>query len=303
MKFVVAAAGALALIIPASAEAVLVYQRGPFEKYNAPIIVARDDGSHPRVVAHGYAPQVSATGRRLAYFTTEGRDALYEVGVDGKGRRLLSRRVRPALPPRGVAWSPDDRYIVTSDEDGGVRVVDRVRRETFTRNIDGFGSASFAPDGHRFAVQSLSTAESAIALASVDHGGFRDLHSGRAPVWGRPGIAFAREHRILLRRRIGEPARTLLREPFPALGPVDWSANGHRLLIFEIPLHSPSRAAVIGLESKKVTRIPVPVSSVTGISNDGHDVLAEQDGDVVLLRLDGTKRLLVPDATYATWTK
>jgi hypothetical protein len=303
MRIVVLAAAIAVLLCPAEAGAVLVYQRGADETlHDAPIVVARNNGTHPRVVAHGFGPQISATGRRLTYLVLNGRDALYEVGVDGANRRRLTFHVMPSVPPRGVAWSPDDRYVVTASDEFGVRLVDRQRRKAFSRGPGSYAGASFAPDGERYAVESGGT-EGAVVVDPVERGRSVSVWSGVRPVWGGPGIAFGREHKVLLRRRIGGPARTLMTEPFPSISPVDWSANGHRLVVFENPPRAPARAAVIGLESKKVTRIPVPVSSVTGISNDGHDVLAEQDGDIVLLRLDGTRRVLVPNATFATWTK
>jgi hypothetical protein len=300
LSFATLAASAL---LATPAHAVLVYQHGSGDTFaDAPIVVARNDGTHPRVVAHGFAPQVSATGRRLTYFVLHGRDALYEVGVDGTHRRRLTLHVMPAGPRLGVAWSPDDRYVITQSDEFGVRLVDRQRRKASSRGPGGYGGASFAPDGARYAVGSGGL-DSAVVIDSVEQQEPLSVWDGFRPVWGRPGVAFGREHRVLLRHRMGGRARTLLTEPFPDLSPVDWSANGHRLIVYESPSRKPSRAAVIGLESKRVTRIPVPVSSVTGISNDGHDVLAEQDGDVVLLRLNGTRRVLVPNATFATWTK
>ena len=299
------AACAVFLLLPAQAAAVLVYQRGTADDLNAPIVVAGNDGSHPRVVATGFDPQVSPTGKRVAYFTyATGGDTLNEVGVDGTGRRKLVGHTTGHSPPRAVAWSHDEHYVVVADAQRlGLKLVDRRQRKIFLRNTGDHGGASFGPGSKLFAVESVGETESGIAIASVSSLKLRGPVTGFAPAWGPPGLAFAREHKILLRRRPGEPARTILREAFPIARPVDWSANGHRLLIDESPSGVAHRAAVIGLESKKVTRIPTRVSAVRGISNDGHAVLAEMNGDLVALHLDGTKLTLVSNAANATWTK
>jgi WD40 repeat protein len=291
------------LLLPAPAGAVLVYQRGPFDKYDAPIVVARDDGSHPRVVGRGYAPQVSATGKRLSYFKggALASERLYEVDVNGQHRRKLADELTGKYPPRGAAWSSDDRYIVVSGSDGGVRVVDRLRHKTYVRRVAYFADATFEPDGDRFAVEAGSSVGSGIFVGSTKKEAMRDQGSGFRPAWGRPGLAFGRDNDIYLRRQIGKRATVLL----PNTGgiPVDWSENGHRLLISERAPNGGVRPAVIGLESKKVTRIPVSVFYVDDFSDDGHDVLVEKDGNLVRLKLDGTKRLLVENASNATWSK
>jgi WD40 repeat protein len=292
-----------ALMLAPPAHAVLVYSRpAPSGERDAPIVAARNDGSDARVIANGFAPRVSPSGGRIAYLkTTEGSVDLHVVGNRGARRQRLARRTFDLGPFSPIAWSPDSRYVVIPDPYPDARLVD-VRQGT-TRRIragdqDDFVGASFDPEGGRFVIARAFPREPDPQLTVVAVRGRerRGLGVGDLPVWGRPGLAFSRTGKVLLRKRIGERAKTLLRRSAYSL---DWSDDGDRLLTY-VP--RTGETVVIDLSPRRVTTIPERLFP-SQLSDDGKHILGEAGGNVVVRRPSGTVDVLAEDATRPSWTK
>ena len=284
------------------ADAALVYEAG-----HHAIVAARNDGAHPRVIAHGFSPQLSPGGRLVAYFTS-GRngDRLSVVRRDGHHRHVLLTGWSFDGP--GVAWSPDDRYLVAAWNGAPPPVVARlvdVRRRTvrrITQDWD-YAGATFAPDGDMFVLETAGSGDRVVddelRLVDVAPGKKkRYFADGNAALWGLRGIAYEAGRRLLLRKHVDEQPETILgRQAFP----IDWSADGNRLLAWENSQFT-RQAVLIDLSPRTVRRVKEPIFPVA-LSRDGSDVLGEMDGDVVERTSDGTIRLLASDATSPSWTK
>jgi hypothetical protein len=293
----------VAAAAPASAR--LVYQRiDSTEGAGSHVIVAaRDDGTRARVVTHGFAPVISPTGRRIAFFVLRhsGRVDLYVIRVDGTHRRLLVRNVFAVDRP--IAWSSDGRYLVVADAGHvfGAYLVDvqapKVRQIPTESD---FSDATFAPDARHFIVAEIgSTTDSLLAL-KVGSRKQRHVGQGNFPVWGRSGIALNRHHKVLLRKRVDDPGHMIFRENGVVPLPVAWSADGKVLLIAEA---KGSTTTPLLLHPSKGTAKDVPVSGLTirTLSRDGRQILGEKNQDVVSVRADGTVRVLAAHATNPSW--
>jgi hypothetical protein len=311
--FSAAACIALAIVAARPASAMLVYERTPSLSNDYPlypIVAARNDGTGARVIAHGHAPQVSPSGRRIAYFVVD--KGLYVVGSYGRHRRLLVRRADDTEVTGSIAWSPDERHLIVGRSSGGgawlVNVASakatHIRLGQDSVFEDEYGDAGFAPSGERFAIchSAGGHATPELAVVGTDSGHQRPDGNGCRPVWGRAGIAFERIHRLLLRRDVGFGAQTLMRADDGDLLPIAWSANGNRLLVFEERTH-PYHAVVVDLKPRRITRSTATFSMVEGLSRDGHEVLGESGGNVVVASVSGTPKVLAYQATRASWTK
>jgi TolB protein len=77
--------------------------------------IVRPNGRIVRSLPTGGAagsPTWSPDGERLTYLRVRGaRPALYVIGADGRGNRLLSARPSAFTPVYPVAWSPDAARI------------------------------------------------------------------------------------------------------------------------------------------------------------------------------------------------
>jgi len=134
--------------------------------------------------------------------------------------------------------------------------------------------------------------------------------NGFAPAWGRRGIAFARERET--RQSHSAPQLWLIKRPgrrpqrFRARSgggfiPVAWSADGRTLLTAEAFADTQARLVAVG--SRNVRTLAPVLSQIDGLSRDGKLVLAEQEGNVVAVGLDGAIRLLAANAASPSWTR
>jgi hypothetical protein len=317
MRRALLTAAALLALFAAPASARMVYERSQGGGERRGIYVARDDGSHARLVAwRGYSPYLSPSGRFIAYFGKD-RRGLHVVGTRGLHDTIVLRHAYEAVPAAPLAWSPDERWIVAARDSGeneGPWLVDR-RRHT-ARELgghDAYGGASFDPRGSRFAAGSADD-KPGYRFATYALDPLRRLSRGfgSSPVWGRRGLAFTQfppigdgvpsgTERIAL--RAGGRTRTLLEER-ASLYPVDWSDDGRVLLVSEqTEPEKPVRAVLLRAGSGKVTRIPTLLGEVYDLSRDGRRVLGAIGPGVVSVTPGGKVRLLADRATHARWTK
>jgi hypothetical protein len=317
MRRVALAAATLLAVFAAPASARMVYER--FQGGGEPrgVYVARDDGSHARlVVGRGHSPYLSPSGRFIAYFGKD-RRGLHIVGTRGLHDTIVLRRGYDAASAARLAWSPDERWIVSARDSGeneGPWLVDR-RRHTAHElgGHDAYGGASFDPLGSRFAAGSAD-GKPGYRFATYALDPLRQLAGsfGSSPVWGRRGLAFTQFPRVSdgvprgterIALRAGGRTRTLLEEQ-ATLYAVDWSGDGRVLLIAEqTGPDDPVRAVLVRPGSGKVTRIPTLLGEVDDLSRDGTRVLAGIGPNVVSVTPAGKVRLLVAPAGHARWNK
>lgn len=304
------------LAFAASASAKLAYQKLGEAHTSEGIYVARDDGSHPRRVIGGYYPYLSPGGHRIAYFGRS-RSGLHVIGTGGRHDRLVLRRAMNPVGGGGVgvAWSPDERYLVAPREvvrDERAYLID-LRRATARHILTGswLTGASFAPDGSRLVVDDAGA--EALTVFRMSPFASREVLVGNDPVWGPHWLAFARVRRgehdpadreigILVRRH--GRSRTVLHEP-SALRPVDWSADGEVLLIAEATnaIATRWRPVLLRPATGTLRRVPADLHDIAGLSDDGRHVLGEDRRDVVSVTTDGNVETLVREAAHPSWTK
>jgi Tol biopolymer transport system component len=220
--------------------ALLVYEAGdrPSDSASGEIVRAAVDGSAPVPVADGQSPALSPDGRWIAFlrYVPSRRSSDLAIVPAAGGQ------ARPVRLPGGpyvyrLAWAPDSARLVALTG-RGLLVVDRSDRRVYrlpTPAPAGFGRPSFSPDGRRVAFAS-GVGGSDVEVATLPGGPVVRLtgdHHSFAPVWGPLGIAYSREccvrGDIWLMRPDGTHRHQLTHTEQGIL-PVDWSADGHRLL-------------------------------------------------------------------------
>jgi hypothetical protein len=229
------------------------------------------------------------------------------VDRHGGHHRLLSRW---SSDTDGVVWSPDERYMVVESNRhyGAPARLINVRRNTST-DIKSFGSqeyggASFTPDGRgvdvAMAIVSSSGSYGELRHVDIDTGKGRWIGVCEAPLWGGHGLACNDDdaYELILRKHLDEDPETILRRD---AYPVDWSADGNRLLAWEDSWLA-RQAVLIDLSPRTIRRVKEPIFP-TAISREGEEVLGEMDGDVVERAGNGAVRVLAPDASSPSWTK
>ena len=328
----------VALLLPASASATLVFQRGVIPSH---VWVAEDDGSNQRRLTAGRDPRISPDGQTVAYgnqYSQRTPRLLAIPTAGGTPRTLLRNWVYGPF-----AWSPDSSTIatVTGPEVGRqtlvlVDVATGARRTVATGYFHG---ASFSPDGTQL-VYGRQAAErmwapSDVWIVPVDGSQppRRLTTDGRSlfPLWGPTQIAYTRWSRPTGRHRHedgpkyhlwlmapdGSGARQLTRGRIPwlltGLTPTAWSADGTKLL------------AQFGGQD---TTYPVTVDPATGaqrrvgprrkwgivataLSKDGTTILGSdgfydepRDNDVISVPYDGNRRTVLARAARApSWTR
>lgn len=306
LKLALAAATAATVVLLAPpASATLVYERFAGAS-DSVVVAARNDGSNSRVVAHGFGPQVSPQGHRIAYLASaKDGPRLYVVGNRGRHRQLLLRRAFASGPLRRMAWSMDERWLAIGDPHGGAWLVDVPQSNAFHIGFGGaeFGGARFDPDDDTVAIcHGQERGESDLTAVETDGLTRTTLGSGCQPVWGHPGLAFRRGDAIWLRRNIGAQARRLWRPHRETFYPVDW-ADDDRLLVFAGSVKNGYRAVAIDLDPKQSTESTSKFSQITAISRDGREVLGQRGGNVVVAGFSGSPKVLAYDAFAPSWTK
>lgn len=298
----------LVLAFAARASALVVFDRPVGHE----IVVARDDGSRARVVAHGYLPVVAPDGRHVAYLADRPRGSARMVSTRGGRSWLLQRDVADTIP--AVYWSPDARYLAVGTSNGGAWIHDVVkkRRRYVALRADFFGGAVFSPNSATALLLGTAIgADNTLLGLRIGRRGVRDLGNGDLPVWGRGGLATEQHDgskyepttysQVVLAHRLGGPTRTLIRSA-PGLYPVGWSADGTRLLVQQ---ETPRglRALLLSPATATQQTLPKPLSTIDAITRDGRRVLAQLNQDVVTEGLNGKIKTLAHHARNASWTQ
>jgi hypothetical protein len=302
-------AGLFLLTMPAASPAKLAYRDGAGR-----VIVARDDGSAPRVVArHGLQPSLAPNGRRLAYFTRASckctARVLHVSGSGGRHRHTLARNVyRPGFRRLPLPWAPDSRFLAVSAwyRFGGYLVDSAKRKRSFVASDFRFDGATFSPTAKRMIYEDSGgrCSDGRIVLLTIASGRRTSLGCGEAVVWGPKGFAYLKGAGVYFARRPGEKPRRLIDEGGAIVAPVAWSADGRRLLLYEAGASETAlRALILDRGTGRVKRLDPVFSNIAAISRDGHAVLGVRAGDVVAVRDDGTTTVLAKNASTPSWTR
>lgn len=333
MRRAALAAVLTAATLAAPAGATIVFEKSPFRPT---VWAAGDDGSNPVKLADGELPQVSPDGQLVAYETPyrgTTRPTLRVIAAaGGESRRLLNPVWYRFL------WSPDSRTIaaVSGKEVGQKRLVliDVAGGTVRTIAHGQFSGFSFSPDGSTLvfarALKDTYPPRSDLLVVPVAGGlptTVTTNHRSVDPVWGGPGIAFAKLRKPTRRGDawkqdiyVLDPATKLARRvtttkvPFllSGLDPVSWSADGTRLLA-EFGGQDTSYAETVDPATGIVRRVGRRSDGIVGydLSADGTTILATTGGydpgdphDVVTVPYTGgTPTVLVKGAFSPSWNR
>lgn len=308
------AVGLTLALSSAPADATMAYVRSTTRT----VVVARDDGSHARAIARGVWPVISPNGRWVA-FTTAGGSLRLVAAAGGKSRLLL--RAPDVVPPTTARWSADSRFLIAGNAEPAVVIIDVHTGRRLTVPL-GLGDPIAAADygGGAISPKDDVAVFTRVTGGAPDYPPLMTLYSvpitsrgrphvairgGYEPMWGARGLACLGPRGLVFRRRLSARPR-----PLPSVGdPVGWSRDGWRLLTEEWtgayvqPGYSfVYRPVVTDIRTGRQTRIPGSFSAVDGFARHGRSILAESDGDVVLVSGDGTTRVVAEGAGEATAT-
>ena len=242
MRAVASSAAVLAatLVLAAPASATITATAGLHADGNrGHIVVARDDGSHKRVLGAGDSSVISPNGKLVAvldYPSAYPGATIFKVYRSRGGTPL----VRTPADFNALTWAPDSRTLVTTDETATrLMTIDAATGAQTTVATGQFGEASFSPDSKRLAYATQSRVLKVIDLASHTTTTLR--HHADSPVWGPRAIAFGTTHsdhgqtiwNVATIRPDGTHFRQLTHihptDLYFGLAPAAWSANGRRL--------------------------------------------------------------------------
>ncbi len=234
-----AAALAAALILTAPADATITFTAGLHADGNkGHIYIARDDGSHKRLLASGDASAISPNGKLVAvtdYPASYPGSATFKVYGTAGGAPLLTLPESLAV----LTWAPDSRMLAGTDENGRLVTIDVATGAQTPISGSTRGGPSFSPDSKRLAYATQGDALKIVDLAT--HATTTLRRHAESPVWGRHGIAFGTTHKrggqtiwnVATMRPNGTHFRQLTHihptQLYFGLVPAAWSANGRRL--------------------------------------------------------------------------
>jgi Tol biopolymer transport system component len=295
----------IAVAAAAPASATLAYRRAG----SSQIVVARNDGSAPRVIARGSFPVVSPDGRFLVFGTRRPSGAydLWLIRTRGGRRRLVGHHVPIAsgYPASNPHWSPDSRYLFFSDANTALSYFYDVRRHR--RITIGFfvTGESFAPDSAHAVLEESDPKSSWLVTFAIPGGQGMRLSGGMNPAWGAGGIAYERLAGIWLKPRVRSYGRLLVpQDGRSPLYPVGWSRDGRRLLVVAGVGEPPAlQALVITPTRHRMTTLSPGFSDIDALSRNGKRVLGVVNGNVVAVGLDGSVRVLAQAADEPSWNE
>ena len=291
--------------------------RGAYEERGT-IWTADLDGSNRRRLVRGNYPDISPDGRWVVFLDWANRLRIVS-GVGGSARVIASG----AEAGGGFSWAPDSRRLAITNN-GSLLVIDirTGRRVTIDRGVDIWG-VSFSPSGKEIVWARKTGQRPRVTIGGVDL--FRGAASGGdrwrltrdrgsdSPVWGRPGIAFARFEPFTL---LHPPVELWFVQPNGTgerrisdrnLAPFAWSDNGRRLLAYSVGEASSDPYAVDPSTGETRAVLPRARGEVftAAFSRDGRLVLAWVDGRLVQAPwIGGKPRVLVQAVDEAAdWTR
>jgi hypothetical protein len=270
----------------------------------------------PIRLATGSSPLLSPDGRWVAYVagTVDHPGGIRLVGSGGGE----PRRVRAQGTPE--AWSPDSRRFAVLERGGGLAVIDaaslRMTTPRLPRPANGF---SFSPNGRMLVFDRAEPGSHAdLFTLTLATGAVRRLtDDGRSsvPVWGGPGIAYARVapdgvSNVWLIGSDGSGRRRLTHVQGGAY-PFAWSSNGGHLLAAQ-PALGGGRLVAVDVAGGKTWKLTPDVGDIApqGLSRDGHTVLAAVgcgDNPAIPARVEtipfagGAPTVIVRGACSAGW--
>lgn len=330
MRLLLVALATLAALVlcAAPASAALVYVK-TLRGGEPTIFAAEDDGSEPReLVEGGTQPQISPDGASVAFVRPTGgrRLQLAVVPTAGGDARVLTASTQV----ESVTFSPDSKLLAA--EIGGRRLmVFEVETGRMGTLAQGFVKGlSFSPDSTRivYGLGEDATARGAadVYKVSVRGGTARRLtRDGRSllPIWGPQRIAFVKQkgvdrtgqipaYDVWEMTEVGRAVRRMTRTKVPdgvsGLLPIEWSADGSRLI-----------AQYVGAD----VRVGFTVDPRTGrtrslrrkvafdLAGDGSAVLTQSGGIDPDARHNvysapyegGESELLVRNAAFPDWSR
>jgi Tol biopolymer transport system component len=323
-----------ALVLPASAGATLVFQRG---QLTPTIWTASDDGSGQRQLVKGSSPHISRDGRSVIYAVGLANPTLKIIPTGGGTPRTLLRRWRGGP----FAWSPDGKTIATTTgpEIGGqtLVLVDVATAAQRTIASGYFNGASFSPQSDQLAYDRSASQEIYqpidLWLVAVAGGAPRPLttdHRSLSPVWGPTQIAYTQytrptgkyrkidgpKYNLWLIAPDGSGGRALTKDRVPYLmtgyTPTSWSADGMRLLA---QFNGQDTSYAIAVDAVTGAKHVIGTKAENGIagtqlSADGSTVLGYSYGfdsdlpqEVVTVPWqNGTPTVLARKASLGSWS-
>lgn len=328
---------ALALMLAGAcaASANLVYVKDVTGvKRPSSVWIARDDGTGALKLGEGSLPRISADGTLVAYVHARAggrQELMLAPGSGGDPRRLTtSTRIE------SLRFSPDG--LLLAAEIGGRRLIvfetATGRSGTVARGF--IKGLSFSPDSTRIVfgrgVDATATGPSDVySVSTVGADLERLTDDGRSllPVWGPDRIAMVKQkgrtsgatgvpaYDIWVMtpagRRVRRVTRTKVPEMVSGLLPVEWSADGRRLLAQYV-----GQDVQVGFtvnpftgRTRALSRSPVRSKVAFGLSGDGSAILAMTGGpdpaqshNLVSAPYEGgASTLLVRNAAYPDWSR
>ena len=340
MRWIGLAIVAVALLAaPALSQATLVYTRKPLDPR---IFVAKDNGSGAHMLTKGRDPHISPDGQWVLFESNSKahgyRPELKIEAVDGTGgpRTLLGSWAEPFV----FAFSPDSSTVAVAAAAGRKQrlvTIDLASGRQTTVAKGYFSGVGYSPDGGSL-VYAKSPAEgfpprSDVFRAALGSGVTEALthdHKSLAPLWGPNGeIVFVKllhgktrqyapENQLFLMNENGGQVERLTHtkvdQLLSGLIPIEWSANGRRLLC-EFGGQDTSYAVLVDPKTGKETTLTKEreVGFVgSALSADGTTVLGaigEYEGNipgrkVLAIPSDGGKpKVLAKGATEPDWSR
>jgi WD40 repeat protein len=154
---------------------------------NDHLIVIKDlKTGEERIITKGGCSKWSPTSQQIVFLRSDGyiahwTDYLWVINSDGSGLRKLNSAIH--LGGARVQWSPDGKYVMDSDRQGNLRIVDVKKDEAVIVPPSRFGNVpdaikeymgeSWSPDGKTIlarviVVKDITTIDSELYLISVD---------------------------------------------------------------------------------------------------------------------------------------